>query len=64
MEDQRSDDVVVSKIEAAKMLNISTWTLDRMFKRGEGPRRTRLSDRRVGYRLREIRQYERLEEAV
>jgi predicted DNA-binding transcriptional regulator AlpA len=44
---------ILSEPAAAHMLGVSPDTLRRMAGRGEGPRRIKLSQRRVGYRLRE-----------
>lgn len=51
----KTDDQVITKGEAAEMIGVSTDTLDRMHQRGEGPPRVKLSDRRVGFRMRELR---------
>jgi predicted DNA-binding transcriptional regulator AlpA len=45
---------VVSETAAAEFLGISIDTLRRACTRGEGPPRLRLSQRRVGYRLRDL----------
>lgn len=50
-------DPVISELEAAEAGNVSTSTLRRMHKRGEGPPRIRLSPRRVGYRRRDVEQW-------
>jgi len=57
MLDDRIDDRVISKADAAKMLGISIDTLDRMNARREGPPRVQLSDRRVGYRISSLRDW-------
>jgi predicted DNA-binding transcriptional regulator AlpA len=49
------NDACVSKMQAATLINISADTLDRMHQRGEGPKRIKLSARRVGFRMRDIR---------
>lgn len=59
--DNRSDDCVLSKSETARLINVSVDTLDRMTKRDE-IRRVRISDRRVGYRLGTIREWQRKNE--
>ena len=50
-------DRLVSEKTAAELLNISKDTLRRLDKRGEGPKRRKISPRRVGYLLSEIRAY-------
>lgn len=45
---------VLTRHEAARALNISIPTLDRMHLAGTGPKRVRLSARRVGYRLSDL----------
>lgn len=50
-------DCIISKKEAAELLDISVDTLDRMTARGEGPKRVQLSARRVGFQMRELRQW-------
>jgi predicted DNA-binding transcriptional regulator AlpA len=47
-------DRIVSEREAAQIRNVSPDTLRRLAARGEGPRRIKLSPRRVGYRLSEV----------
>ncbi len=42
-------DVVVTHPEAARMLRLSTRSLDRLCETGEAPPRIRLTGRRVGY---------------
>jgi predicted DNA-binding transcriptional regulator AlpA len=42
---------VISQAAAAHLLGVSIDTLARMSARGEGPKRLKLSPRRVGYRL-------------
>jgi predicted DNA-binding transcriptional regulator AlpA len=51
-----SDRLVSPKV-AAQLLNISLPTLRRMWERGEGPRRLRVSPRRDGCRLKDIAAY-------
>jgi predicted DNA-binding transcriptional regulator AlpA len=50
-------DPIISESEAAEAGSVSTSTLRRMHKRGEGPPRIRLSPRRVGYRRRDIEEW-------
>jgi predicted DNA-binding transcriptional regulator AlpA len=45
---------IVSEKEAAELRGVSRDTLRRMAARGEGPKRIKLSPRRVGYKLREV----------
>jgi prophage regulatory protein len=46
---------VVSRDEAASILGLSTLRLDRLHGEGIGPARIRLSERRVGYRVSDLR---------
>lgn len=46
---------VITRDEAADMLGISTLRLDRLHFEGAGPPRIRLSERRVGYRVSDLR---------
>lgn len=46
---------VLTRDEAADMLGISRLGLDRLHMEGAGPARLRLSARRVGYRLSDLR---------
>lgn len=50
-------DRLVSEKVAAEILNISPDTLRRINHRGEGPRRRKISPRRVGYKLSEVEAY-------
>lgn len=45
---------VLTRQEAARALKISIPTLDRIHLAGTGPKRLRLSARRVGYRLSDL----------
>jgi predicted DNA-binding transcriptional regulator AlpA len=45
---------LINEKTAAEILNISPDTLRRLGRRGEGPRRIKLSPRRVGYRIRDL----------
>jgi predicted DNA-binding transcriptional regulator AlpA len=47
-------DRVVSEAVAAEIVGVSIDTLRRVCGRGEGPRRIKLSPRRVGYRIRDL----------
>ncbi len=49
------DDQVVTERQAAEFCGISTYTLRRRLKAGDGPKRLRLSIHRVGYRLSDLR---------
>jgi predicted DNA-binding transcriptional regulator AlpA len=51
-------DYVRSKRDTAKILNMSPRTLDRLEKKGRGPRRTQVTDRIVGYRDSAIREFQ------
>ena len=51
---QDDDHQVVTELDAAKLCGISTYTLRRRVKAGDGPKRLRLSAHRVGYRLRDL----------
>lgn len=50
-------DRLISEKAAAEILNISPDTLRRINHRGEGPRRRKISPRRVGYKLSEVEAY-------
>jgi predicted DNA-binding transcriptional regulator AlpA len=46
---------VVPRLEAVRLAGVSEATWDRLERRGEGPRpRIRISERRVGYRIRDL----------
>jgi predicted DNA-binding transcriptional regulator AlpA len=45
------DDLILSRVQTADLINTSTDTLDRLVARGEGPPRIRISPRRVGHPL-------------
>ena len=47
-------DHVIAESATAVIIGVSTATLRRMVERGEGPRRLKLSTRRVGYRLSDL----------
>ena len=49
-ENWKPPDFVISEDDAAKTLCLSKSTLRRMVANGEGPKRLKLSARRVGYR--------------
>jgi predicted DNA-binding transcriptional regulator AlpA len=51
------EDWVLSPKQTAAALSISLPTLHRLWKRGTGPRRRRISPRRVGSTLRDIGAY-------
>ena len=48
---------VISREEAARLVDVSSDTWDRMEKRGETPPITRLSQRRIGYRVIDLRKW-------
>jgi len=50
-------DRLVNEKSTAQILNISCDTLRRLGRRGEGPKRRRISPRRVGYKLSEVEAY-------
>lgn len=47
-------DVVLTHPEAARVLRVSTRTLDRLCETGEAPPRIQLTGRRVGYWKRDV----------
>ncbi|MGI4940704.1 MAG: helix-turn-helix transcriptional regulator [Janthinobacterium lividum] len=47
-------DVVLTYAETARMLRLSTRTLDRMCEIGEAPPRIRLASRRIGFWRRDV----------
>ena len=51
-------DYVRSKKDTAKALNMSVRTLDRLEQIGQGPRRTNITQRIIGYRDFEIKKYQ------
>lgn len=53
-DENKSADRIVSEKEAVEIRGVSADTLRRQAERGEGPKRIRLSPRRVGYRLSEL----------
>jgi predicted DNA-binding transcriptional regulator AlpA len=59
--DQRSPSVtrdrLISERTTAEILGISRDTLRRLGQRGEGPRRRKISPRRVGYKISEVEAY-------
>jgi predicted DNA-binding transcriptional regulator AlpA len=50
----RATDRLINEKLTAKILGISCDTLRRLGRRGEGPRRRKISPRRVGYKLSEV----------
>ena len=48
-------DVVLTQPEAARMLRLSTRSLERLVETGEAPPRIQLTGRRVGYWKRDVR---------
>jgi predicted DNA-binding transcriptional regulator AlpA len=52
-----SDDLILSRVQTARLINLSTDTLDRLVARGEGPPRVRISPRRVGHPLGSTRKW-------
>jgi hypothetical protein len=56
--DRAVDDLrVLTEAQAADVLGISVWTLQRMRKRGEGPPITHISPRRIGYTVGNLRRH-------
>jgi predicted DNA-binding transcriptional regulator AlpA len=51
---RETERVVISPDEYCNLTGESRATIDRKHKRGEGPRRIRLSPRRVGYLMSEV----------
>ncbi len=54
---ERALDHIVTESATAEIIGVSKPTLRRMVDRGEGPRRLKLSTRRVGYRLSDLEQW-------
>lgn len=52
-----ADDHVITKREAARIAGISQATFDRRVKSGEGPRIVRMSARRIGVRIRDLKSW-------
>jgi len=50
-------DPILPRPSAAAFLGVSLATFDRICRRGEGPQRTRVSPRRLGFRLSELRRW-------
>jgi len=48
---------VLSEPELIRVLNLSERTFDRMKQRGDVPPKTQLSERRVGYRVCDIKEW-------
>ena len=48
---------VIKKTEAQRLTGVSPDTWDRMEARGDAPPRTRISERRFGYRLADLREW-------
>jgi predicted DNA-binding transcriptional regulator AlpA len=57
MVDADARDCLINERVAAKILGISCDTLRRLGQRDEGPRRRKISPRRVGYKLSEVEAY-------
>lgn len=53
MEEQM--DRIISEREVAKLIGVSTMTLDRWAQRGLGPDRIKLSERKIGYRQSDVK---------
>jgi predicted DNA-binding transcriptional regulator AlpA len=48
---------VLNEVELRQMLGISERTFDRLRYRGDLPPKTQLSERRVGYRVRDVEEW-------
>jgi predicted DNA-binding transcriptional regulator AlpA len=57
MSERSLPDRIISERVAAEILGISPDTLRRLNSRFEGPKRHRISPRRVGYKLSEVEAY-------
>ena len=57
-------DHVVAESATAEIIGVSKATLRRMVERGEGPRRIKLSARRIGYRMSDLEAWLRSREMV
>lgn len=57
MDTQTSPLGIVTPTELANMLRVTRKTVDRMNAAGIGPRRVKLSPRRVGYRLADVQEW-------
>jgi predicted DNA-binding transcriptional regulator AlpA len=55
--DSFDSDRLVSPEVAAELMGLSLATLRRMWSDGEGPRKIRISKRRIGVRLRDLAEY-------
>jgi predicted DNA-binding transcriptional regulator AlpA len=53
----KSFDLLINEKTTAVVLGISPDTLRRLGQRGEGPKRRKISPRRVGYKLSEVEAY-------
>jgi predicted DNA-binding transcriptional regulator AlpA len=51
---QRGPDHLITEKATAEILGISPDTLRRIGSRGEGPKRRKISPRRVGYKISEV----------
>jgi predicted DNA-binding protein (UPF0251 family) len=61
--DRAVDDLRVLTIsQAAEIIGISVWTLQRLIKAGKGPIITRISDRRRGINIGNIRRWQQSRE--
>ncbi len=52
--DAADSDTVLTHTETARMLRLSTRSLDRLYETGEAPPRIQLTGRRVGYWKRDV----------
>lgn len=61
---QTTLDHIIAESATANIIGVSTATLRRMVERGEGPRRLKLSARRIGYRMSDLEAWLRSREMV
>jgi predicted DNA-binding transcriptional regulator AlpA len=52
-----ADNAILNTPQAAKVLNVTSKTLERWRKAGKGPKYVQLSERRVGYTGRNLREH-------
>jgi predicted DNA-binding transcriptional regulator AlpA len=52
-----AEDTILTTIQAAAMIGCHRGTLENLRRLGEGPPRIRITDRRIGYRLGDLRKW-------
>jgi predicted DNA-binding transcriptional regulator AlpA len=52
-----ADDTILSTLQASEMMGCHRATLEKLHRLGQGPPRIRITDRRIGYRLGDLRQW-------